>query len=70
MERKVLEMVLEAKRIFTYDKEKTTPQLVQEYNITYHEVWFWFQVMYKDQLDSCREGINRLFLPQVATPTL
>jgi hypothetical protein len=62
MERKVLEMVLEAKRIFTYDQNKTTKELVNEYNISYHEVWFWFQVMYKDQLEDCREGINKLFL--------
>jgi hypothetical protein len=62
MERKVLEMVLEAKRIFNYDKSKTTKELVSEYNISYHEVWFWFQAMYKDQLDECREGIHKLFL--------
>ena len=55
-------MVLEAKRIFTYDQNKTTKELVNEYNISYHEVWFWFQVMYKDQLEDCREGINKLFL--------
>lgn len=56
-------MVLEAKRIFTYDKEKTTQELVREHNITYHEVWFWFQVLYRGRLEECREGINKLFLP-------
>ena len=55
-------MVLEAKRIFTYDAELSTKELRDMYDIRYHDVYFWFMVMYKEQYNECKSGIENLFL--------
>lgn len=61
MERQVLEMVLQAKHI-EYDTELSTQELREQHKITYHEVWFWFQIYYRDRIHEFSKGIEKLFL--------